>query len=135
MPDLCGDLQSLVLPGIHDPLSPHESTVYGYMQYLKVHGSPTTAHDVLQAWRFLHHTVGLKSGPVELAMSSRVCGAADGMFSKKRELVQANPLSTKMVLALERIVLAGPYPQLEADCRALPPLLGEQFQVCRFDSS
>lgn len=95
--------------GVLDPLNPHESTVYEYMQFLKVHGSPTSAHDFLQAWRFIYHTVGLKCGPIETVLSTRICGAADGMFSAKRKLVQAKPLTTRMVLALERIVLIGPY--------------------------
>ena len=62
------------------------------------------------AWRFFHHAVGLKCCPVDGLISARVRGAADGMFSTKRKLVQAVPLTTKMVLALEKIALVGPYP-------------------------
>ena len=76
--------------GVLDPLSPHESTVSEYMQFLKVHGSPTSAHDFLQAWRFIYHTVGLKCGPIETVLSTRICGAADGMFSAKRKLATYN---------------------------------------------
>ena len=72
-------------------------------------GAATTANDFLQSWRFLHHAIGLKSGSIEEVVSARVKGAADGMFSTKRKLVQAAPLTTKMVLALEKIVLNGPY--------------------------
>ena len=95
---------------IADPLSSSESDLYSYMQYLKVHGAATSANDFIQSWRFLHHAVGLKCCPVDELISARVRGAADGMFSSKRKLVQAVPLTTKMVLALEKIVLMGPYP-------------------------
>ena len=95
---------------IQDPLSSSESDLYAYMQHLKVHGAATSANDFLQAWRFLHHAAGLKCCPVDELISARVRGAADGMFSNKRKLVQAVPLTTKMVLALEKIVLVGPYP-------------------------
>ena len=95
--------------GIQDPLAANEATLYQYMQYLKVNGAATTANDFLQSWRFLHHAIGLKSGPIEDVVSSRVKGAADGMFATKRKLVQAAPLTTMMVLALEKIVLNGPY--------------------------
>eukprot|EP00434_Breviolum_minutum_P033229 symbB.v1.2.029403.t1/scaffold3212.1/size61073/1 len=94
--------------GIHDPLAADEATMYQYMQYLKVNGAATTANDFLQSWRFLHHAIGLKSRPID-EVSSRVKGAADGMFATKRKLVQAAPLTTMMVLALEKIVLNGPY--------------------------
>ena len=95
---------------IADPLSSSESDLYSYMQYLKVHGAATSANDFIQSWRFLHHAVGLKCCQVDELISARVRGAADGMFSSKRKLVQAVPLTTKMVLALEKIVLMGPYP-------------------------
>ena len=95
--------------GILDPLSSSESNLYQYMQHLKVHGAATTANDFLQAWRFFHHAVGLKGSSIDEVVSARVSGAADSMFSTKRKLVQAVPLTTKMVLALEKIVLSGPY--------------------------
>lgn len=96
--------------GFLDPLSANEAMLYDYMQFLKINGAATTADDFLQAWRFFHHTVGLKGGSLDDVISSRVRGAADGMFASKRKLVQAAPLSTKMVLSLEKIVLNGPYP-------------------------
>ena len=95
--------------GIVDPLSSGEVILYEYMQFLKTCGSPTTAHEFVQAWRFLHHAAGLKGQPLDLQISARVRGAADGMFSQKRKLQQASPLTARMVLALENIVLGAPY--------------------------
>lgn len=81
-----------------DPLAADEATMYQYMQYLKVNGAATTANDFLQSWRFLHHAIGLKSRPID-EVSSRVKGAADGMFATKRKLVQAAPLTTMFSMA------------------------------------
>lgn len=86
--------------GISDPLSSRESDVYAYMQHLKIHGAATTANDFLQAWRFFHHAVGLKNGSIDELVSARVRGASDGMFSAKRKLVQAVPLTIEKPLSL-----------------------------------
>lgn len=86
-----------------------ESMVYKYMEYLKQHGSPTTATSFLQAWTFLHHSIGMLQGPLDDILSSRVRGAARFCMSMKRPLQQAHPLSAKMIVALENVVKFAPY--------------------------
>ena len=78
------------------------------MQELKEQGSPTTASSFIQAWTFLHHHVGLLGQGLD-ALSSRVRGASQAMFSLKRPLKQAYPLTVLMIVALENVTLLAPY--------------------------
>ena len=86
-----------------------ESMVYRYLEHLKLHGSPTTASSFLEAWSFLHHCVGLLKCPLDDILSSRVRGASRACLARKRPLQQSQPLTAKMIVALENIVMLAPY--------------------------
>ena len=90
-------------------LQSSEAMIYRYVGHLKSHGSPTTATAFLQAWTFLHHSVGLLHCPLDDLLSSRVRGAARACLALKRPLQQAYPLTAKMIVALENVVTFAPY--------------------------
>ena len=79
------------------------------MGHLRDHGAPTTATCFIESWTFLFHVAGLKTPPLGMVLSPRVRGAAKDMFASKRKLVQAVPLTVRMVLALEQVVQIAPY--------------------------
>ena len=95
--------------GFDDPLSVGEAVFYSYMSHLRETGAPTTANCFLQSWTFLLHVAGLKTPPLGMVLSPRVRGAAKDMFGAKRKLVQAEPLTVKMVYGLEKVALSAPY--------------------------
>ena len=95
--------------GVWDPLQSSESVLYSYMCFLQKNAAPTSGVDFLQTWRFMHYVLGLKKYPLEVVISSRTKGLADAMHAEKRKLKQAEPLQARMILALEKIVLKGPY--------------------------
>lgn len=86
-----------------------ESVMYRYMEHLKEVGSPSTASSLLQAWTFLHHSVGLLKYTLDEVLSSRVKGASRACLSRKKPLQQSVPLTVKMVVALENVVTLAPY--------------------------
>jgi len=92
-----------------DPLAVGEPVFYAYMNHLRDHGAPTTATTFIESWTFLFHMAGLKTQPLGMVLSPRVRGAAKDMYASKRKLVQAVPLTVKMVLALEQAVQIAPY--------------------------
>ena len=94
------------LPSI---LVSNEATLYRYMEHLKQSGAATTATSFLQAWTFLHHTIGLLHAPLDDLLSSRVRGAARACLALKRPLQQAYPLTARMIVALENVVKFAPY--------------------------
>ena len=94
--------------GLGPAVSATESMIYRYLQWLKEHGAPTTASSFLQAWTFLHFHAGFLGPGVE-ALSSRVRGAARAMYSLKRPLRQAYPLTVLMIVALENVATLAPY--------------------------
>ena len=95
--------------GVWDPLQASESVIYSYMCFLQKNAAPTSGVDFLQTWRFMRYVLGLKKYPLEVVISSRTKGLADAMHAEKRKLKQAEPLQARMILALEKIVLRGPY--------------------------
>ena len=113
-------------------LQPKETVMYAYMCHLKIGGAPTVASSFLEAWRFLHASVGLKRADPASVISSRVSGAARSMLADKRPLTQASPLSVKMVKALEQIVLLAPYEHWKIMAGHLLLSLGSS---CRFSDS
>ena len=94
--------------GLGPAVSATESVIYRYMQFLKEHGSPTTGSAFLQAWTFLHYHAGFLGQGLD-ALSSRVRGAARALFSLKRPLRQAYPLTVLMIVALENVANLAPY--------------------------
>ena len=102
-------IQWVIKQGFDDPLSVGEAVFYSYMGHLRETGAPTTADCFLQSWTFLFHVAGLKTPPLGMVLSPRVRGAAKDMFGAKRKLVQAEPLTVKMVYGLERVALSAPY--------------------------
>ena len=81
--------------------------MYRYVVHLKEFGSATTASSFIQAWNFLHHSIGLlAAGEI---LSSRVRGAARASLANKRPLQQSLPLSVKMIVALENVLHFAPY--------------------------
>ena len=99
----------VIQQGHMDPLAVGEPVFYAYMSHLRDHGAPTTASCFIESWTFLFHIAGLKTPPLGMVLSPRVRGAAKDMFASKRKLVQAVPLTVKMVLALEQAVQIAPY--------------------------
>lgn len=85
-----------------------ESMIYRNLQWLKERGAPITAFSFHQDWTFLHFHAGLLGqGPD--ALSSRVRGAASAMYSLKRRLRHAYPLTFLMIVALENVATLAPY--------------------------
>ena len=99
----------VIQQGHVDPLSVGEPVFYAYMGHLRENGAPTTATSFIESWTFLFHVAGLKTPPLGMVLSPRVRGAAKDMFASKRKLVQAVPLTVRMVLALEQAVQLAPY--------------------------
>ena len=82
-----------------------ESVFYAYMGHVRENGAPTTATCFIESWTFLFHVAGLKTPPLGMVLSPRVEGAAKDMFASKRKLVQAVPLTVRMVLALHHMII------------------------------
>ena len=99
-------IQWVIKQGFDDPLSVGEAVFYSH---LRETGAPTTANCFLQSWTFLFHVAGLKTPPLGMVLSPRVRGAAKDMFGAKRKLVQAEPLTVKMVYGLAKVALSAPY--------------------------
>ena len=115
------------------PLHATESAFYDYMLHLKSGaGAPSTGDSFCQAWNFLHHLMGMRTPPPSVLLSPRVKGAAKAMLSKKRRLVQASPLTVKMVKGLENVVLQAPYQHWVVIAGHLLFCLGSS---CRFSDS
>ena len=94
--------------GLGPTVSATESMIYRYLEWMKEHGDPTTGSSFLQAWTFLHSHAGFLGPGVE-ALSSRVRGAARAIYSRKRPLRQAYPLTVLMIVALENVATLAPY--------------------------
>ncbi|CAE7638190.1 unnamed protein product [Symbiodinium sp. CCMP2592] len=118
--------------GLGNPLGAGEKVLYRYMSHLEEHGKPTSASAFLQAWNFAVHTLKLCSPDALGALSARVKGAAQRMYSLKRKLVQAVPLTVKQVKGLEYVVLKSPYPHWRIIAGHLLMCIGSS---CRFADS
>ena len=102
-------VQWVIQQGHPNPLLVGEAVFYAYMGHLRDHGASTTATCFIESWTVLFHVAGLKTPPLGIVLSPRVRGAAKDMFASKRKLVQAVPLTVRMVLALEQVVQIPPH--------------------------
>ncbi|CAE7236545.1 unnamed protein product [Symbiodinium sp. CCMP2592] len=85
------------------PFPLRESLLYYFLKQYGAKQAPTFASSFLGSLAFCHHLLGLKCQ--DEFFSTRVTGAARGLFLEKRKLVQKPPLLAAFVLALENIVL------------------------------
>ncbi len=86
----------------HVPFPLREESVYQFM--LNSEGTaPTFLRSLLVSLRFAHHILGL-TGADDVVSSQRVIGCAKLAYLKKRKLVQKDPLSVAMVVAMEAFV-------------------------------
>ena len=84
-----------------------EHQVYSFMCHLRAsEAAPSRASHVLEALNFFSGTLRFKKMDIKQIMSSRVSGAAHGMYMNKRKLVQAPQLTVEAVKALEVACLA-----------------------------
>ena len=96
--------------GFGSPLKASEKAVYSYAKHLQENGAPSSGQSFLEAWRFFTVMFGFRRMAEESPLSGRVKGAISALLSQKRKLVQACPLTVRMIKALERIVLDPPLP-------------------------
>ena len=83
----------------HVPFPLREESVYQFM--MNSEGTaPTFLRSLLVSLRFAHHILGL-TGADDVVSSQRVIGCAKLAYLKKRRLVQKDPLSVAMVVAME----------------------------------
>lgn len=88
------------------PLHVTEPVVYRYLCWLREeHAAPTAASNFVEALRFLHGVVFIKSMSAELTLSGRCRGLAREQLQRKQKRRQAPPLSKDMVLSLEKYVM------------------------------
>ena len=85
------------------PLQFREDVVYMYLDYLQSSGrGATTASSFLDSIAFLHGLAKIGTFQDGLVISGRCRGLARSQYARKRKKVQAPPLTTDMVWALER---------------------------------
>ncbi|CAE7739579.1 unnamed protein product [Symbiodinium sp. CCMP2592] len=85
------------------PFPLRESLIYFFLKQYGSKQAPTFASSFLGSLAFCYHLLGLRCQ--DEVFSTRVTGAARGLFLEKRKLVQKPPLLVAFVLALENIVL------------------------------
>ena len=79
-----------------------ESSVYGYMTWLKTEGAPTTGQSFVEALRFCHGVIGLH-GVMTVLESRRIVGSARLMFERKPPPRQRDPLTVEQLKVLESL--------------------------------
>ena len=87
-------------------LPPGEAFVYTYVEHLRLTASPATRGDrFTQALNFCDGVLGIRLQ--QGAISTRVKGAVERMLDTQRVTVKAPPLTTAVVVALQRCVAQG----------------------------
>ena len=94
---------------VGSPVAASERCLYDYVVHLRSSASPSSASSFVEAWRFLHHHVGVIGAPLDCNVSQRVRGVCKSMLQEKGPLRQAAPLTVKMVKGLEQLVTIAPY--------------------------
>ena len=89
------------------PFCQTENTLYEYISQLRVHAGPTAPSQFVESFRFCDGLFGLDKVPVDLALSSRVVGAAHSSFMTKRIRRPAELLTVSEITELERLCFDG----------------------------
>ena len=89
------------------PFCQTENTLYEYISQLRVHAGPTAPSQFVESFRFCDGLFGLDKVPVDLALSSRVVGAAHSSFMTKRIRRPAELLTVSEITELERLCSEG----------------------------
>ena len=89
------------------PFCQTENILYEYISQLRVQAGPTAPSQLVESFRFCDGLFGLDKVPVDLALSSRVVGAAHSSFMTKRIRRPAEVLTVSEITELERLCFDG----------------------------
>ena len=111
-------------------LQPSEAVIYSYMCHLKLDAAPAVASSFLEAWRFLHASVGIRKVDSALVISASRRGSSSNARGEETSHA-GRPSLCEDGEGFGANCPACAVHALEDHCRAPPPVSRFILQVLR----